>query len=165
MEVVLLSDTHIPSRAATLPPWVRDIIQTADHVIHAGDVDSQSAYVEIRELADGDLTAVAGNTDGAYPLPSVATVDVDATRFVVTHGTGSQNGYVDRVAATVAEQAAATGSTVGVAGHTHEVLDITASGYRVLNPGSATGAWPAQEATLMVADVTGGDIDVEIHRE
>lgn len=162
-EVVLMSDTHVRSRASELPSWVREAVADADHVIHAGDFDSQPAYEEIADLAAG-LTAVRGNTDGQYGLPSVATVDLGGVRFVVTHGTGPDEGYERRVADTVASHAADDRPTVGVSGHTHSVLDTRVDGFRLLNPGSATGAWPAMEASLMVATITDGEIDVAVRR-
>lgn len=164
MEVVLLSDTHVMSRASALPEWVREAVADADHAIHAGDFDSQPAYEEIAELA-ADLTAVRGNTDGQYGLPAVATADLGGVRFVVTHGTGPDDGYEDRVAGTVADHAADDRPSIGVSGHTHSVTDTRVDGYRLLNPGSATAAWPAMEASLMVAEVADGDIDVEVRRE
>lgn len=163
MQVAIVSDTHVKSRAAELPDWVRERLRAADHVIHAGDFDSRPALEEIRSLAD-DLTAVGGNMDRALDLPAVATVDLGGVRFVVTHGTGPDDGYETRVAATVADHAVADRQTVGVSGHTHGVLDTTVDGYRLLNPGSATGAWPAQEATMMVAEVADGDLDVTVRR-
>lgn len=164
MQVVLVSDTHVKSRAAAIPEWVREAIRAADHVIHAGDFDSRPAYEEVRDLAP-ELTAVGGNMDRGLDLPAVATADRGGVRFVVTHGTGAPEGYEERVAGTVAEHAAADRPTVGVSGHTHEVLDARVDGYRLLNPGSATGAWPAQEASLMVAEVDGGDLEVEVRWE
>lgn len=163
MQVVLASDTHVKSRAPELPAWVREALRAADHVVHAGDFDSRPAHEEVRELA-ADLTAVGGNMDRALDLPDVATADLGGVRFVVTHGTGPDEGYRKRVAETVADRAAADRPTVGVSGHTHQVLDVRVDGYRLLNPGSATGAWPAQEASLMVAEVDGGDLDVEVRR-
>ena len=68
------------------------------------------------------------------------------------------------MAATVDDHAAADRPTVGVAGHTHSLLDTRVDGYRLLNPGSATGAWPANEATLMEARVEDGALDVEVRR-
>jgi putative phosphoesterase len=164
MQVVLVSDTHVKSRAAAIPGWVREAIGGADHVVHAGDFDSRPALAEVRELAT-DLTAVAGNVDRGLDLPAVATADLGGVRFVVTHGTGSPEGYEERIAGTVADHAADDRPTVGVSGHTHEVLDARVDGYRLLNPGSATGAWPAQEASLMVAEVADGGLAVEVRRE
>ncbi|MFQ3319798.1 MAG: putative phosphoesterase, partial [Natronomonas sp.] len=136
MDIALVSDTHVKSRAAALPEWVKEAIRAADHVLHAGDFDSRPAYEEIAGLAD-ELTAVTGNMDRALELPLVATADLGGIRFVVTHGTGPDEGYEARVAETVAEHA--DGPTVGVSGHTHQVLDTRVDGYRLLNPGSATG--------------------------
>jgi putative phosphoesterase len=162
MEVVILSDTHVTSRAPEIQGPVRGAMAGADHVVHAGDFDSRPAHETIADLAAG-LTAVRGNTDGNYgDLPEVATADLGGVRFVVTHGTGPEAGYEARVAATVDEHAAADRPTVGVAGHTHTPLDTRVDGYRLLNPGSATGAWPARGATLMVAEADDGDLDVEV---
>jgi putative phosphoesterase len=164
MAVVICSDTHVKSRSPAIPEWVRVAVAAADHVVHAGDFDSRPAHETVADLADG-LTAVHGNTDGDYGLPEVATADLGGVRFVVTHGTGPDRGYEDRVAAVVDEHAAADRPTVGVAGHTHSVLDTRVDGYRLLNPGSATGAWPARAATLLTARVADGDLDVTVRRE
>ncbi|WP_336135207.1 metallophosphoesterase family protein [Natronomonas amylolytica] len=164
MRAAIVSDTHIKSRAAELPEWVREELRAADHVIHAGDFDSRPALEEVRSLA-AECTLVGGNMDRAFDLPEVATVALGGVRFVVTHGTGPDANYESRVAAIVDDYAATDRPTVGVSGHTHALLDTTVDGYRLLNPGSATGAWPAQEATMMVAEVADGEVDVEVRRE
>lgn len=162
MRVAIVSDTHVPSRASTIPEWVAEEVRAADHAVHAGDFDSPEAFERVGELA-ADLTAVAGNMDPrGLGLAAVETADLGGVRFVVTHGTGSPRGYEDRVGSTVAEHAAADRPTVGVSGHTHEVMDRDLAGHRVLNPGSATGAAPASRTTMMVADVSDGDVEVEL---
>ena len=161
--VAILSDTHIPSRESEIPDWVEDHLESADHVLHAGDFDSPDAYERVKELTAGTLTAVAGNVDPAsLGLPSVATVDVEGVRFVLTHGTGDPSTYEQRIADTVHRNADAADTFVGVSGHTHELLDTTVDGVRLLNPGSATGAQPASGTTMYVARVDGGSIDVEL---
>jgi predicted phosphodiesterase len=84
--------------------------------------------------------------------------------LIVTHGTGDIEGYEDRVAGVVRETAG-DGPTVGVSGHTHQVLDAEVDGVRLLNPGSATGAAPAEAATMMVAEVEDSDLDVTVYKE
>ena len=159
--VAIISDTHVPSRAAGIPDWVAGELEAADHVIHAGDFDSPRAYDRIEELADGDLTAARGNVDpAALDLPTATTLEVAGVTFVVTHGTGRPSGWHDRVAGTVRETAEP--DAVGVAGHTHEVVDETVDGVRLLNPGSATGASPADRETMFVADVEGDDLEVTL---
>ncbi|MFB6084374.1 MAG: metallophosphoesterase family protein [Halorientalis sp.] len=161
MEVAIVSDTHVPSRIDRIPDWVRDRLRTADHVVHAGDFDSEAALATVEDLASG-LTAVSGNTDAGLGLPAVETVTLGGVEFVVTHGTGSPVGYEDRVAETVREHAG-PGPTVGVAGHTHRLLDTTVDGVRLFNPGSATGAPPATKVSLLSATVEDGDLAVSVH--
>ena len=160
MDVALISDTHIPSRASRIPNPFRERIGAADHVVHAGDFDSEGALSNVRAMASR-LTAVGGNMDPRIGLPERATVELGGVTFVVTHGTGSKRGYEDRVANIVRDEAGT--EAIGVAGHTHEVMDATHGGVRLLNPGSATGAAPAERATMMTATVADGAFEVTVH--
>jgi putative phosphoesterase len=160
MQIAIVSDTHIPSRAQRIPEPFRERLRSADHVLHAGDFDSKGALADQRELAPA-LTAVAGNMDPRIGLPSAASVELGGVTFVLTHGTGSPGGWHDRVAGVVREEA--EGPRVGIAGHTHEVVDTDHGGVRLLNPGSATGAAPADRTTMMTADVENGELDVTVH--
>jgi putative phosphoesterase len=163
MQVAIVSDTHIPSRASRLPGWVVEAIEVADHTLHAGDFDAVDAYERIADLAGG-LTAVHGNMDpGGVDLPTVETVTLDGVEFVLTHGTGDRAGYERRVARTVSEYGG--DGAIGVSGHTHQVMDRVVDDHRLLNPGSATGATPAERTTMLVASVANGEIDVELREE
>lgn len=160
MPVAIVGDTHIPSRATAIPTRFRERMRAADHVPHTGDFDSEAAFANQRALSP-DLTAVTGNMDPALDLPAVATVDLNGLTVVLTHGTGSPASWHDRVASLVAGEGAPP--RVGVAGHTHEVVDTVHDGVRLLNPGSATGAAPADRPTMMTAEPRGEDIAVTIH--
>ena len=181
MEIAVLSDMHIPEQAAQIPDQFRRHIETADHVVHAGDFGSRQAYANVRELAGG-LTAVYGNADpGSLDLPSVGSLTGGGVTFVVSHGmvnfveraVSSSEGVVfdrDDWLGAVADTARARADTdkpvVGVGGHTHEVEDETHDGVRVLNPGSATGVGPASgTATMMTLEVADGDTAVTVHRD
>ncbi len=160
--IAIVADTHVPSRASAVPRWVVDEIERADHTIHAGDFDSKDSYDRLSDLADGDLTAVLGNMDPpSLDLPSTATIEIEGATFVVTHGTGSPAGWDDRVLDTARSETGPSVDPIAVAGHTHEVVDTTIEGVRVLNPGSATGASPADQATMLVATVDDGAITVD----
>jgi putative phosphoesterase len=179
MRVAVISDTHVPSRADAVPDWVREEVEAADHVVHAGDFDSPQAYADVLDMS-AELTAARGNVDPDFPdadLPETATVELDGVLFVVTHGTGPAEDYRERVAGIVEEAAGETElSVVGVSGHTHQVMDETvpatgpdtdrqtpfADGVRLLNPGSATGADPATRTTMMVAEVEDGAVEVRL---
>ena len=161
MQVALIADTHIPSRASEIPGEFAERIRAADHVIHAGDFDSEGAFTNVRAMAD-TLTAVSGNMDRRLGLPDVRTVELGGVEFVVTHGTGPRHNYRERVAAAVEEHATAD-DPVGVAGHTHELLDTRHGGVRLLNPGTVTGASPADRATMLTATVENGELTVTQH--
>jgi putative phosphoesterase len=163
MNVAIVADSHIPSRASRIPEPFRERIRGADHVIHAGDFDSENALADARDLAPA-LTAVSGNMDPRLGLPSVATVELGGVSFVVTHGTGPPGNYEQRVAG-IAREHADSPDPVAVAGHTHQLLETTRDGVRVLNPGSVTGASPARRTTMMTAGVAGGDLTVEVHEQ
>jgi putative phosphoesterase len=161
MEVALIADTHIPTRASEIPEPFAGRIRAADHVVHAGDFDSQGAFADVQAMAER-LTAVSGNMDRGLGLPEVRAVECDGVEFVLTHGTGPEHSYQQRVASAVRDHASAE-SAVGVAGHTHEVLDTRHDGVRLLNPGSVTGASPADRATMMTATVEDGSLAVTLH--
>jgi putative phosphoesterase len=161
MNVAIISDPHIPSRKQTIPDAFADRIRQADHVLHAGDFDAKGAFADQRALAP-EMTAVHGNMDPDIGLPSTATVELGGVEFVITHGTGSPGGWEQRVANAVTEHAT-TDTAVGVAGHTHQVTDTEHDGIRILNPGSVTGANPADRPTMMSATAESGSLDVTVH--
>ncbi|MFP4625179.1 MAG: metallophosphoesterase family protein [Natronomonas sp.] len=158
MQVALISDTHIPSRASGFPGWVREAIETSDHLIHAGDFDSPRTHFDQRVLAGGSFTGVVGNMDPSLGLPEVATVDRGGVRFVVTHGDGFGRGEPYRRA--LADLASEYEADVAVGGHTHRLTDAVVDGVRILNPGSATGAAPAEYPSLITVECDNGTFRV-----
>ncbi|EMA33359.1 phosphodiesterase, MJ0936 family protein [Halobiforma nitratireducens JCM 10879] len=85
---------------------------------------------------------------------------IEVVTFVVTHGTGSPDGWRDRVLETARSEADTGVDPIVAAGHTHGRVDETVAGVRVLNPGSETGASPAERATMYVATVEDGEYEV-----
>ncbi len=162
--LAVVSDTHVPSREPEIPGFVEQELEDADVVVHAGDFDSEAAYETVESLADGDLVAVRGNMDPvSLGLPAVETLWVEDRQFVVMHGSGPLSGYEDRVLQAVREERDDE-DAIGISGHTHELTDQTVDGVRLLNPGSATGAEPAEEATMLAVDVDESDVDVSVVR-
>jgi len=180
VQIAVISDTHVPERAESIPERFRDLVASADHVIHAGDIEDETTLTNIRSLSSG-LTAVHGNADGVeLGLPAVAEVTLGGVTFVVIHGTynpvedavyGSTGGSVlarDEWLRAVADTARARtrswdgAGVVGIGGHTHRVEDAEQGGVRVLNPGSATGAAPADDATMMTVTAADGVVDVTL---
>ena len=161
LRIVLISDTHIPSRAGKLPEWVEAEIRSADHTIHAGDIGSRSTYEKLESLTAGNLTAVRGDKDPPdLELPTVTTVELGGRSFVVTHRGAGTGDRLPNVREVVLEHGGT--NAIGVTGHTHQPADETIDGVRILNPGSATGAFPTTTISMMMMTVTDGSLTVEI---
>lgn len=161
MRIVLISDTHIPSRARKFPKWVEAEIRSADHTIHAGDIGSRSTYEDLESLTNGNLTAVRGDKDPPdLELPTVTTVELGGRSLVVIHRGDGSGDRLQNVREVVLEHGGT--NAIGVTGHTHHPADETIDGVRILNPGSATGAFPTTTISMMKMIVTDGSVTVEI---
>ncbi|MEV7083591.1 metallophosphoesterase [Streptomyces sp. NPDC093516] len=162
MRLLLMSDTHLPKRAKSLPAPLLDELPQADVVFHAGDwVDTDT--LDLLEARCRRLVAVYGNNDGPglrARLPEVAYAELGGLRFGVIHETGPAQGREKRCAARFPDL------DVLVFGHSHIPWDTTApTGLRLLNPGSPTDRRRQPHCTYMTASVAGGSLtDVELHR-
>ena len=152
--LLLISDTHIPGRARSLPDVVIAAADAADLVIHAGDWVSASVLDELERHAE--VVGVYGNNDGSdlrARLPEVATRDIGGLRFSVVHETGDAARRHARV------DAAFRDTDVLVFGHSHIPWDtVTPRGMRLLNPGSPTDRRRQPRCTFMTADVDDGQL-------
>jgi putative phosphoesterase len=162
MDVVLMSDTHVPVRAKDLPAQLWAAVDRADLVIHAGDwVDA--GLLDRLEQRSRRLLACWGNNDGAElrrRLPEVARAEVDGLRIAVVHETGPAQGREQRC------QAAYPDVDLLCFGHSHIPWDGTADhGLRLLNPGSPTDRRRQPDATYLTFSITEGVVeDVQLHR-
>ena len=50
MTIVVISDTHIPGKAKSLPQILYNEIEKCDHIIHAGDVNDIALINELEIL-------------------------------------------------------------------------------------------------------------------
>jgi putative phosphoesterase len=152
MRLLLISDTHIPGRARTLPDAVRRAADDADLVVHAGDWVAASVLDDLARHAE--VLGVWGNNDGADlrgRLPEVARREIEGVRFAVVHETGDAKSRHTRM------DAAFPGTDVLVFGHSHIPWDtVTPAGLRLLNPGSPTDRRRQPRCTMMTAAVDDG---------
>lgn len=149
----MISDTHVPKRARTLPEQVLAAVDAADVVIHAGDwVDA--ATLDVLEERSRRLVGVWGNNDGPElrgRLPEVARVGLGGLRFAVVHETGPAAGRETRADGDYPD------ADVLVFGHSHIPWDtVSPAGLRLLNPGSPTDRRRQPECTYLTASVADG---------
>ena len=162
MRLLLIADTHLPTRARDLPPEVWAEVASCDVVVHAGDW-VEPELLDRLGAASRLLVGVWGNNDGPQlraRLPEVAHVVIGGLRIAVVHETGPAAGREQRCAATYPD------TDVLVFGHSHIPWDTTAAtGLRLLNPGSPTDRRRQPHATYLTAEVADGRLDgVVLHQ-
>ena len=92
MRIGIVGDTHVPDRAACIPPAALDALRGVDLILHAGDVSSPAVLDELRRIAP--VLAVQGNNAGDRrnfdpPLPRRIVVRVNGYRIGLIHGVQS----------------------------------------------------------------------------
>ena len=168
MRLLIIADTHVPTRARDLPPRIWDEVDGADVVVHAGDW-MDVALLDAMEERSTRLVACWGNNDGPElrdRLPEVARATLEGVRLAVVHETGPSAGRDRRM------HEAYPDTDVLVFGHSHIPWDTTAPGQcagarglRLLNPGSPTDRRRQPYCTYMTATLAGGLVgEVELHR-
>jgi len=160
LRLLLMADTHVPTRAKDLPAQLWDAVAEADVVFHAGDWTS-SALLDQLAARSERLIAVYGNNDGdalRERLPEIAHATLEGVRFSMIHETGPAKGREERC------HNAFPDSEVLVFGHSHIPWDSTGPGeLRLLNPGSPTDRRRQPACTYMTATVAAGKVtDVEL---
>ena len=162
VDLLLLADTHLPTRARDLPARVWDEVAVADVVVHAGDWVELGLLDRLEERSRR-LLACYGNNDGPElraRLPEVARAEVDGVRLGVVHETGSKQGRERRCSAAYPDL------DVLVFGHSHIPWDTTTeTGLRLLNPGSPTDRRRQPQCTYMTMGISSGSVTkVLLHR-
>ncbi|MEH3137307.1 MAG: metallophosphoesterase [Mycolicibacterium neoaurum] len=166
MRLLLISDTHLPTRARDMPAEVWDAVEVADVVFHAGDWMEVALLDRLAERAQR-LVACWGNNDGdelRARLPERADIVLDGLRFTVTHETGAAAGRDNRMARAYPD------TDVLVFGHSHVPWDTTVDRpgggtLRLLNPGSPTDRRRQPHCTYMTAELADGALGpVELHK-
>ncbi|MBG6054010.1 putative phosphoesterase [Salinibacterium sp. CAN_S4] len=150
--LLIVADTHVPTRARQLPEAVLEAADAADLVIHSGDWIVASTLDQLESHAE--VLGVWGNNDPAdlrARLPEVARRTIEGVRFAVVHETGQSKGREARMDAVFPDL------DVLVFGHSHIPWDTTTpAGLRLLNPGSPTDRRRQPRRTYLTAIVDDG---------
>lgn len=87
MKIGVISDSHVPGAAPSLPPAVFEIFKGVDLILHAGDIVHSSVLDELDAIAP--VEAVAGNMDDNelhLLLPATKVLTLGGFTVGLTHG-------------------------------------------------------------------------------
>jgi uncharacterized protein len=144
------------SRVMPLGTW--PYIESADHVLHAGDVCDPALLDEIKMYSSLDV--VAGNSDGwdvkDWGAPEKTIVRLDGIEIGMIHDSGPKSGRRQRM------RALFPSARVVVFGHSHHPFNEDEDGLLLFNPGSPT--WPrrAPFPSMGILWIDGGEVEGEI---
>ncbi len=147
--IAVLSDTHIPARARSLPEQVVRRLKGADLILHAGDFTTMETLTHLRALAPTE--AVYGNVDDPLlktTLPRTRIVEVGGFRIGLIHGDGPGLSTLERA------RGAFRGVDCIVFGHSHMPYLGSHGPVLMLNPGSPTDRRSAPRPSFALLEAT-----------
>ena len=163
MKVLVLADTHTARAASSapvrpLPPSAWPYIETADQILHAGDVTDPALLDELQNFAP--ITVVRGNCDGMdvveWGAPETTEVDLGGVAVAMTHDSGLAQGRRNRMSKRFPE------ARVIVFGHSHIPFNEDVNGLLLFNPGSPTWKRTAPFPSMGLLWIDHGEVEGEI---
>jgi len=132
MLIGIISDTHVPDRANTLPKKVVDEFSNVDLIVHCGDITSPQVLNELKDLSK--VVAVKGNMD-YLELPRKEILDINGIKIGIIHG---DIVYPRGDTLKLKYLGLEMGVDILISGHTHTPLIEKQKDILILNPGSPT---------------------------
>ena len=158
MKIAVIADTHTRGMTRSLPFSVWPFLETADHILHAGDVVDPALLHELAALAP--LTVVMGNCDAAdvrdWGARDEAVVDLDGVRVAMLHDAGPSGRRRERMRDRFPD------ARVVVYGHSHMPENEDVDGLLLFNPGSPTWKRRAPFPSMGLLWISNGDVEGEI---
>jgi putative phosphoesterase len=140
-----------------LPDRCVELIRSSDLVVHAGDIMSIDALVELEAIGT-PLRAITGNMDGwelRDRLPDELELELEGARIAVMHDAGPAAGRIARMRRRFPVADAV------VFGHSHIPLHERDGDFQIFNPGSPTERRRAPHHSMGLARIEGGAIEFE----
>ncbi len=135
MRIAVISDTHLPRGRRRLPRACEAELETADMILHAGDIAKAEVLAALGAYGPPVL-AVHGNVDGPdvrARLPATREVEAAGARIGMIHDARRAAGRTERL------RELFPACDAVVFGHSHIPLHETAAdGFQIFNPGSPT---------------------------
>jgi uncharacterized protein len=150
--VLVLADTHLRAdQLERLPEAVRRHAETADVILHAGDVVSAALLDDLS--AHAPVHAVRGNNDHGLRdrLPETVELAIEGVRIAMVHDSGTRQGRPRRMHRRFPD------AGIVVFGHSHDpVAEEGVEGQFLFNPGSPTQRRRQPEHTIGLLDLRDG---------
>ena len=158
VKVVVISDTHTEGTSRRLPEGAWPYIETADHILHAGDVNDPALLDELKAFAP--LTVVIGNTDGwaikEWGATEEAILDLAGVPTAIVHDAGPRHGRRARMRNRFPR------ARVVVFGHSHLPWNEDDGELLLFNPGSPTWKRRAPFPSMGILWLEEGAVEAEI---
>lgn len=135
MEILVLSDTHMPKKAKQLPKRFIKELKDVDAIIHAGDWQTLELYEMLKDYAP--VYGVYGNVDGEDiqdKFPAKQTLEWKGYQIGIVHGHGDKKTTEKRVLEAFQEDP----PDVLIYGHSHIPVLRYFKKTLLFNPGSLT---------------------------
>lgn len=161
MRIGLISDTHIPEAAKSLPHKVKDIFKGVDLIMHAGDIYDVRVLDELESVAP--VLAAQGDDDGIDVIndPRVKarhSLVLNGLNFWLTH---ARPAYYDP--ASLGNNGPIELPDVVIFGHSHFVAVLNSQGILLVNPGSATfPKYQREPGTVAILTLNDGHAETKI---
>lgn len=158
MKVAVIADTHTRGMTRTVPFSAWPFLETADHILHAGDVVDPALLDELKALAP--VTVVMGNCDAndvrEWGATDEASIELGGVRIAMIHDAGPTGRRRERM------RDRFPGARVVVFGHSHMPLNEDADGLLLFNPGSPTWKRRAPFPSMGLLWIEDGSVEGEI---
>lgn len=136
MKIGVISDTHIPDRADSIPKVVLEAFKGVDMIIHTGDLVELAVLDELKAVCK-NVKAVYGNMDShevKSKLQEKDVIKINGHKIGITHGYGNPNNLVELLKKIFKND----GVDTIVFGHSHIPMNEKKGNILFFNPGSAT---------------------------
>ena len=154
----MLADTHTRGPTRPLPPGAWAHVESADRILHAGDVCDPVLLDELASFAP--VSVVMGNCDAMdvkqWGAPERAELELDGVRIGMVHDSGTTSGRRKRLRNLFPE------ARVVVFGHSHLPVNEDADGLLLFNPGSPTWKRHAPWPSMGLLWIDDGDVEGEV---
>ena len=158
MRIAVIADTHTHGPSRPVPEGAWPFLESADHILHAGDVVDPALLDEMKSLAP--ITVVIGNCDAwdvrEWGATDTAEVQLGGAKIGMVHDSGPSKRRRERIRAQFPD------ARVVVFGHSHLPMCEDLDGLLLFNPGSPTWKRRAPYPSIGMLHIADGLVEAEI---